>query len=99
MIRRQSDARSAAGANTLTGTVQWTTQERVIHGTPVARAVLGGYAGVQHGITADRIQELAQQYDAIGPIATNPRPVSSADDVAERPKLAVYFGVQQPAAA
>ncbi len=41
------------------------------------------------GITADRIQELARQYDGTGPIATNPRPVRGADDVAEILKLAV----------
>jgi maleylacetate reductase len=41
------------------------------------------------GITADRIPELARQYDGTGPIATNPRPVRGADDVAEILKLAV----------
>jgi maleylacetate reductase len=40
------------------------------------------------GITADRIPELARQYDGTGPIATNPRPVRGADDVAEILKLA-----------
>jgi maleylacetate reductase len=41
------------------------------------------------GIGAERIQELARQYDGTGPIATNPRPVRGADDVAEILKLAV----------
>lgn len=41
------------------------------------------------GISADRIPELARQYDGTGPIATNPRPVRGADDVAEILKLAV----------
>jgi maleylacetate reductase len=41
------------------------------------------------GITADRIPELARQYDGTGPIATNPRPVRGADDVAEILRLAV----------
>ncbi|OGA51130.1 MAG: hypothetical protein A3F74_00190 [Betaproteobacteria bacterium RIFCSPLOWO2_12_FULL_62_58] len=41
------------------------------------------------GIAADRIPELARQYDGTGPIATNPRPVRGADDVAEILKLAV----------
>ncbi len=41
------------------------------------------------GITADRIAELARQYDGTGPIATNPRPVRGAADVAEILKLAV----------
>lgn len=40
------------------------------------------------GISAERIPELAQQYDGTGPIATNPRPVRGADDVAEILKLA-----------
>jgi len=35
------------------------------------------------GITADRIPELARQYDGTGPISTNPRPVHGADDLAE----------------
>jgi maleylacetate reductase len=35
------------------------------------------------GIGAERIQELARQYDGSGPIATNPRPVRGADDLAE----------------
>ena len=35
------------------------------------------------GITADRIPELARQYDGTGPISTNPRPVRGADDLAE----------------
>ena len=41
------------------------------------------------GIAADRIPEIARQYDGSGPIATNPRPVRGADDVAEILKLAV----------
>jgi maleylacetate reductase len=41
------------------------------------------------GITAERIPEIARQYDGTGPIATNPRPVRNADDVAEILKLAV----------
>lgn len=41
------------------------------------------------GITPDRIPELARQYDGTGPIATNPRPVHGAEDVAEILKLAV----------
>ncbi|HKA45199.1 MAG TPA: iron-containing alcohol dehydrogenase [Burkholderiales bacterium] len=41
------------------------------------------------GIGADRIAELARQYDGTGPIATNPRPVRGADDVAEILKLAL----------
>jgi maleylacetate reductase len=41
------------------------------------------------GIGADRIQELARQYDGSGPIATNPRPVRGADDLAEILKLAL----------
>jgi maleylacetate reductase len=41
------------------------------------------------GIGADRIPELARQYDGTGPIATNPRPVRGADDVAEILKLAL----------
>jgi maleylacetate reductase len=41
------------------------------------------------GIGAERIPELARQYDGTGPIATNPRPVRGADDVAEILKLAV----------
>ncbi len=41
------------------------------------------------GITPDRIPELAQQYDGTGPIATNPRPVRGAADVAAILKLAV----------
>ena len=39
------------------------------------------------GIGADRIPELARQYDGTGPIATNPRPVRGADDLAEILKL------------
>jgi maleylacetate reductase len=41
------------------------------------------------GIGADRIPELARQYDGSGPIATNPRPVRGADDLAEILKLAL----------
>jgi maleylacetate reductase len=41
------------------------------------------------GITADRIPELARQYDGSGPIATNPRPVRGADDLAEILKIAL----------
>jgi maleylacetate reductase len=41
------------------------------------------------GIGADRISELARQYDGTGPIATNPRPVRGADDLAEIFKLAL----------
>jgi len=41
------------------------------------------------GIATDRIPELARQYDGTGPIATNPRPVRGADDVAEILKLAM----------
>ncbi|MGQ0522745.1 MAG: iron-containing alcohol dehydrogenase [Betaproteobacteria bacterium] len=40
------------------------------------------------GITADRIPELARQYDGTGPIATNPRPVRGADDLEEILRLA-----------
>lgn len=39
------------------------------------------------GIGAERIPELARQYDGTGPIATNPRPVSGAEDVAQILKL------------
>ena len=41
------------------------------------------------GITADRIPELARQYDGTGPIATNPRPVQGANDLAEILRLAL----------
>jgi maleylacetate reductase len=41
------------------------------------------------GIGAERIPELARQYDGTGPIATNPRPVRGANDVAEILRLAV----------
>ncbi len=41
------------------------------------------------GIGAERIPELARQYDGTGPISTNPRPVRGADDVAEILTLAV----------
>jgi len=44
---------------------------------------------VDIGITADRIPELARQYDGTGPISTNPRPVRGADDVAEILRLAL----------
>jgi len=40
------------------------------------------------GIPPERIPELAQQYDGTGPIATNPRPVGGADDLAEILRLA-----------
>lgn len=40
------------------------------------------------GIAADRIPELARQYDGTGPIASNPRPVRGANDVAEILRLA-----------
>jgi maleylacetate reductase len=40
------------------------------------------------GIGAERIPELARQYDGTGPISTNPRPVRGADDLAEILKLA-----------
>jgi maleylacetate reductase len=40
------------------------------------------------GISADRIPELAQQYKGTGPISTNPRPVKSAEDLAEILKIA-----------
>jgi maleylacetate reductase len=41
------------------------------------------------GIAADRIPELARQYDGTGPISTNPRPVHGADDVAKILELAL----------
>jgi maleylacetate reductase len=41
------------------------------------------------GIGAERIPELAWQYDGTGPITTNPRPVRGADDLAEILKLAL----------
>ena len=41
------------------------------------------------GIGAERIEELAKQYDGTGPIATNPRPVQGASDLAEILKLAL----------
>ena len=41
------------------------------------------------GIGADLIPELARQYVGTGPIATNPRPVRGADDLAEILKLAL----------
>jgi maleylacetate reductase len=40
------------------------------------------------GIGAERIPELAKQYDGTGPISTNPRPVRGAEDLAEILKLA-----------
>ena len=40
------------------------------------------------GISADRIPELARQYDGTGPISTNPRPVKGAADLEEILKLA-----------
>ncbi len=41
------------------------------------------------GIGADRIPELARQYDGTGPIATNPRPVKDAKDLEEILRLAL----------
>ena len=41
------------------------------------------------GIGAERITELARQYDGTGPISTNPRTVRGADDLAEILKLAL----------
>jgi maleylacetate reductase len=41
------------------------------------------------GIGADRVTELARQYDGTGPISTNPRPVRGTEDVAEILKLAL----------
>jgi maleylacetate reductase len=41
------------------------------------------------GIGADRIAELARQYDGTGPISTNPRPVRGAGDLEEILRLAV----------
>ena len=41
------------------------------------------------GIAADRIPELARQYDGKGPISTNPRPVRGVDDLTEIMKLMV----------
>ena len=41
------------------------------------------------GIGADRIPELARQYDGTGPISTNPRPVRGAADLEEILRLAV----------
>ena len=40
------------------------------------------------GIGADRIPELARQYDGTGPISTNPRPVRGAGDLEEILRLA-----------
>jgi maleylacetate reductase len=40
------------------------------------------------GIAADRIPELARQYDGTGPISTNPRKVAGADDLAAILRLA-----------
>jgi maleylacetate reductase len=41
------------------------------------------------GISADRIPELARQYEGTGPISTNPRTVRNADDLAEILRLAM----------
>ena len=41
------------------------------------------------GIAADRVHELASQYDGTGPIATNPRPVRGAGDLAQILTLAL----------
>jgi len=41
------------------------------------------------GIGAERIPELARQYDGTGPISTNPRPVRGAEDLMEILKLAL----------
>ena len=41
------------------------------------------------GIAADRVHELARQYDGTGPIATNPRPVRGVDDLAQILTLAL----------
>lgn len=40
------------------------------------------------GIERDRLAEIASRYDGTGPIATNPRPVSSAADIVEILELA-----------
>jgi maleylacetate reductase len=40
------------------------------------------------GIAAERIPELARQYSGTGPISTNPRPVSSAEDLEQILRLA-----------
>jgi alcohol dehydrogenase class IV len=40
------------------------------------------------GINADRLSELAGQYNGTGPISTNPRPVRGAADLGEILKLA-----------
>lgn len=40
------------------------------------------------GMSPDRISELARRYDGTGPIATNPRPVRSINDLAEILRLA-----------
>ncbi|MDB5865388.1 MAG: hypothetical protein JWO70_3194 [Betaproteobacteria bacterium] len=41
------------------------------------------------GIAADRIPELAQQYEGTGPISTNPRTVRNADDLSEILRIAM----------
>jgi len=41
------------------------------------------------GIAADRIPEIARQYDGTGPISTNPRPVRGANDLEEILRLAL----------
>jgi maleylacetate reductase len=41
------------------------------------------------GIGAERIADIARQYDGTGPISTNPRPVRGADDLVEILKLAL----------
>lgn len=41
------------------------------------------------GIGADRIPEIARQYDGTGPISTNPRPVRGAKDLEEILRLAL----------
>ena len=41
------------------------------------------------GIGADRVAELARQYDGSGPISTNPRPVRGADDLEAILRLAL----------
>ena len=40
------------------------------------------------GIGAERIPELARQYQGTGPISTNPRPVRGPEDLMEIMKLA-----------
>jgi maleylacetate reductase len=41
------------------------------------------------GIAADRIPELAQQYEGTGPISTNPRTVRNAEDLSEILRIAM----------